>query len=177
MTRSPDSPAGGRPTRWPFPRLLVSGTARHRERPAMAASACMPGRQAAATRDEREYYNSAIGAIRSTPQSRTQAFHWGIAIPRWIVACINPGERARRCTGSMQVNDSTSRGDRTRVQELCRQLLQLVSLSQQQRQAIDRLVAELNALGRRVERQWHSVGSSEEQGGAAATSPSLRGPH
>jgi len=77
----------------------------------------------------------------------------------------------------MQVNDSTSRGDRTRVQELCRQLLQLVSLSQQQRQAIDRLLAELNALGRRVERQWHSVGSSEEQGGAAATSPSLRGPH
>ena len=75
----------------------------------------------------------------------------------------------------MQVNESMTPADRTRVQELCRQLLQLVSLSQQQRRAIDRLVAELNAVGRRAERRLRGVGSSDERS-VAASALSTRGP-
>jgi len=75
----------------------------------------------------------------------------------------------------MQVNESMTPADHTRVQELCRQLLHLVSLSQQQRRAIDRLVAELNVLGRRAERRLRGAGSSDERSGAASAS-SMRGP-
>ena len=75
----------------------------------------------------------------------------------------------------MQVNESMTRGDRTRVQELYRQVLHLVSRSQQQRRAIDRLVAELNALGRRAERRLRGAGPTDERS-VAASALSTRGP-
>lgn len=46
-----------------------------------------------------------------------------------------------------------TREDKARVQDLCRQLMRLVSLSHEQRRAIDRLMGELNALARKVERR------------------------
>jgi hypothetical protein len=46
----------------------------------------------------------------------------------------------------MQNDDSEATGRRERVQELCRELTHLVSLSFEQRRTLDRLLNELEAL-------------------------------
>jgi uncharacterized protein YigA (DUF484 family) len=61
----------------------------------------------------------------------------------------------------MHNDDSEAARRRERVQELCRDLTQLVSLSHEQRRILDRLLAELEALAEQARQRplVRSVGS------------------
>ena len=74
----------------------------------------------------------------------------------------------------MQVTDETTHSTRSRIQELCRQLAHLISLSREQRQAIDRLVAELNVVSRHIERRSRGAAPTEDREVAKAASARSR---
>jgi hypothetical protein len=77
----------------------------------------------------------------------------------------------------MHSGDRESQARTQRVQELCRQLTQLVSRSLDQRRAIDRLVAELEAIARLAARIGIVPAGGAGEAAAAAAGGSTASPH
>lgn len=73
----------------------------------------------------------------------------------------------RACIGTLQSGHLETLARTRRVQELCRQVERLVSISRNQRRAIDRLLGELEDVARQAERR-----AAARAPGAGRTPPS-----